>query len=247
MPVLSEPTAVSIGKILIATDFSAASERALAYAKALALRFGSMIELAHVFDPTVTTSWEAAELEVPPEERHKMSERRLGDFERKLLGAGIVTRTVCRGAKRPAEALLQIAKDDRVELIVAGTSSKTGLERVILGSTAEQLIRSAECPVLTVGPQARVPDPGPLTFRTIVFANDFSPEATKAAVYALSFAEDSGSKLYCCYAVQDDQQYKQSRKALDEGFRKASRRAPTTGATPNAWSNTAQPPRPFSN
>jgi nucleotide-binding universal stress UspA family protein len=221
MPVLSEPAAVSVEKILIATDFSASSERALAYAKALALRFGSMIELAHVFDPTTVPSWKAAELDISPEERLRMSEQRLGDLGRKLLGAGIVTRTICRGAHRPAAALLQIVKDDRIDLIVAGTTSKTGIERVILGSTAEQLIRSADCPVLTVGPQARLPEPGPLSFRTIVFANDFSPEATKAAVYALSFAEDSGAKLYSCFAVEDQYQYNKSTKELDEGFRKA--------------------------
>jgi nucleotide-binding universal stress UspA family protein len=221
MPVLSEPTAISVEKILIATDFSVASERALAYAKSLALRFGSMLELAHVFDPTVVTSWESAELEISPEERLRMSQDRLGDLERKMLSAGIVTRAVCRGAHRPAAAILQIAKDDQIDLIVAGTASKTGIERAILGSTAEQLIRSAGCPVLTVGPNARLPEAGPLTFRTIVFANDFSPEATKAAVFALSFAEDSGAKLYSCFALEDEYQYNKSYKALDEGFRKA--------------------------
>ncbi len=223
MPVLSEPTALSVEKILFATDFSAASERALAYAKALALRFGSLLELAHIFDPTVVTSWESAELEVSPEERLRMSQQRLGDLDRKVLGAGIVTRPICRGAHRPASALLQIVKDDKVDLIVAGTNSKTGIERVILGSTAEQLIRSAACPVLTVGPRARAPQPGPLSFRTIVFANDFSPEATRAAVYALSFAEDAGAKLYSCFALEDEYQYKKSYKELDEAFRRALR------------------------
>ncbi len=221
MPVLSEPTAVSVEKILIATDFTAASERALAYAKALALRFGSTLELAHIFNPTVVTSWEAAELDIPPEERHRISEQQLGEIERKMLAAGIVTRSVCRGSHRPAAALLQIAQDDHIDLIVAGTSSKTGMERMLLGSTAEQLIRSCTCPVLTVGPQARLPEPGPLTFRTIVFANDFSAEATKAAVFALSFAEDSGSKLYSCFAIENEYQYSKSYKELDESFRKA--------------------------
>jgi nucleotide-binding universal stress UspA family protein len=223
MPVLSEPAAVSVEKILIATDFSASSERALAYAKALALRFGSVLAIAHIFDPAVVSSWEAAELEISPEEKQRMSEQRLGDLERNMAGAGIVTRTMSRGGNRPAVTLLEIARSEKVDLIVAGTSSKTGLERVILGSTAEQLIRSASVPVLTVGPQARVPGPGPLTFRTIVFANDFSAEATKAAVYALSFAADSGAKLYSCFAIKDQSQYNSSYKELDEAFRKALR------------------------
>jgi nucleotide-binding universal stress UspA family protein len=221
MPVLQEPAAVSVETILIATDFTLSSTRALAYARALALRFGATLELAHVFDPTVSTSWEAPELEIPAEDRLRMSNDRLGGIERTLLGSGIATRTVCRGAHRPAAALLEIAREQSIDLIVAGTNSKVGIERVILGSTAEQLIRGASCPVLTVGPKARIPDPGPLTFRTVVFANDFSPEATKAAVYALSFAEDAGAKLYCCYAVQDEHRYGETRAILDEGFRKA--------------------------
>lgn len=221
MPVLSEPTAVTVDKILLATDFTAASERAFEYAKALALRFGSLLELAHVFDPTIVSSWEAAELDISPEERRRFSEDRLGGLERKLLGAGIVTRLVSRGGHRPAAALLEIAKEEDIDLIVAGTTSKTGIERVILGSTAEQLIRSSSCPVLTVGPRARWPEPGPLSFKTIIFANDFSAEATKAAVFALSFAEDSGAKLYSCFALENEYQYNKSYKELDASFRKA--------------------------
>ena len=221
MPVLSEPTAISVQTIMLATDFTISSERALAYAQALALRFGSTLKLAHIFDPSVVTSWETAELEISPEERHRISEQRLDDVERKLLGKGIVTRTICRGSHHPPVTLLQIAKEDRVDLIVAGTTSKTGIERAILGSTAEQLIRGALCPVLTVGPQARVPEPGPLTFHTIIFANDFSPEATKAAVFALSFAEDSGAKLYSCFAIENEYEYSKSSRELDLAFRKA--------------------------
>lgn len=221
MPVLQEPVAVTVEKILLATDFAVSSERATAYAAGLALRFGATLELAHVFDPSVTTSWEAAELEIPPEERQRMSSERLGVVERSLLGSGILTRTVCRGAYRPGAALLEIAREEKADLIVAGTRSKTGLERMVLGSTAEQLIRGASVPVLTVGPKAKMPPAGPLTFRTVIYANDFSPEAARAAAYALAFAEDSGARLFCCYAIPDEHQYLQTREELDEGFRKA--------------------------
>ncbi len=221
MPVLQEPAAVSMQTILLATDFSWASERAVAYARSLALRFGSTLELVHMVDPTVTSSWAAPELEIPPEDKLRRGCERLGEEERKLLATGIPTRTVCRAARKPAEALLELAKEDGVDLIVAGTQSKTGIERLVLGSTAEQLIRAASCPVLTVGPKAKLPGPGPLMFRTVVYANDFSPEATKAAVYALSLAEDAGARLYCCYTVEAEYRYGETRQALDEGFQKA--------------------------
>jgi nucleotide-binding universal stress UspA family protein len=221
MAVIQEPVAISLDRILVATDFCASSERAIAYAKALALRFGSMLELAHVFDPTVATSWEAVELEVPPEERERQSAERLELVDRRIRQSGLETKQVVVGARRPAAALLDLAKHDKVDLIVAGTQSKVGIERLVLGSVAEQLIRGAECPVLTVGPNAKMPPDGSLTFRSVVFANDFSDEATKAAVFALAFAEDAGARLYCCYSVEDEYRYGDTREALNAAFKKA--------------------------
>jgi nucleotide-binding universal stress UspA family protein len=52
-----------------------------------------------------------------------------------------------------------------------------------------------------VGPHATTPGDAPLVFQNIVYATDFSAEAAKAAVYALSFAQDSGSHLYFCYVL----------------------------------------------
>lgn len=221
MPVIQEPIAVSLENILLATDFTVGAERAAEYAKGLALRFGATLELAHVFDPSVTTSWVAAELEIPPEERMSQSKERLNDWQKHISTLGIATKVVCRPAHRPAAALLEIAREDKIDLIVAGTQSKVGIERLVLGSTAEQLIRNANCPVLTIGPKAKRPVAGPLRFNTVVYANDFSPEATKAAVYAFSFAEDSGARLYCCYAVQDDGRHGDKRADQDKIFQEA--------------------------
>jgi len=57
MPVIEERVSVSINKILLATDFSSASEKAACYARALARHFASAVEIAHVFDPSVVTSY----------------------------------------------------------------------------------------------------------------------------------------------------------------------------------------------
>ena len=99
--------------------------------------------------------------------------------------------------------------------------SKSGVERLILGSTAEQLIRSAKCPVLTVGPNAKGPGDAPLVFQTIVYATDFSPEAAKAAIYALSFAQDSGARLYFCYVLGLQAATSWTREVLDRAFQTA--------------------------
>jgi nucleotide-binding universal stress UspA family protein len=221
MYAIQEPTAVSIERIVMATDFAPSSERAMAYAKGLAHRFGATLELVNVYDPSPVRSWEAAELDITPEEAERRSVSRLAILASELREEGVRITPLSRGAKRPASALLEIAAETEADLIVAGTQSKNGVERLVLGSTAEQLIRSASCPVLTVGPKARMPQPGPIEFRTVVYANDFSPEATRAAVYALSFAQDSAAHLYCTYVLDDDGRYGETREALDAGFKRA--------------------------
>jgi len=81
-----------------------------------------------------------------------------------------------------------------------GTRGNKGLARLVLGSTAEMLIHQARCPILAIGP--RVPAPKqPVGFQRIVYATDFSPEAAKACVFALSFAQDFGAHLYLCHVL----------------------------------------------
>jgi len=224
MLVLADPVSVSIDTILLATDFSPESERAAAYAQAIARRYGSALEIAHVFDPSVVTTYEEAIIGLPVEERRRASEANLEKLRARLGSGGVVTRAVPLEAHRPAPALLAAAQEHKVDLIVAGTQSKSGLERLLLGSTAEQLVRSSECPVLTVGPKARVPGDEPLVFRTIVYATDFSAEAANAAVYALSFAEDSQARLYCCYVRPASSESPAVTELLDGDFLRALRK-----------------------
>lgn len=201
MPVIGERVSVSVGKILLATDFSLASEKAASYAKALARRFSSIVELAHVFDLSLVVAYEEALIGLPINERRKISNESLEQLRDDFVSSGIETRTLSSEGHRPDLELLRIAKEQDVDMIVTGTQSKSGIERLILGSTAEQIIRNAECTVLTVGPHAKAAEDTPLTFRNIVYATDFTPSAKKAAIYALSFAEDSGAHLFLCYVI----------------------------------------------
>jgi nucleotide-binding universal stress UspA family protein len=116
---------------------------------------------------------------------------------------------------------MSAAQEKEASLIVAGTRAKPVLDRLVLGSTAEDLIRHAACPVLTVGPKVKDPGDGPLTFRSIVYATDFSPEAARAATFALSFAQDSGAHLYYCYVMGGNPERYGIRETLDKGFEAA--------------------------
>ena len=217
MPVLQR-VSVSLRNILFATDFSSASDLAASYVKALALNFRSSVEIVHVFDPSVVTTYVEAILGVPVKDRQRVMSDSLEQVKNDFTSCGIETQTSLPEGQRPHTTVLKLAHEHATDLIVAGTTSKSGLERIAVGSTAEDLIRNAACPVLTVGPHAIQPPEGPLVFRSIVYATDFSAEASKAAVYALSFAQDSGAHLYFCYVAGTDTMAEE-RKTLDERFK----------------------------
>jgi nucleotide-binding universal stress UspA family protein len=219
MPVLQR-VSVSLKSILVATDFSSVSEIAASYAKALALNFRSSVEIIHVFAPSPVASYVDGILGMPNSEKQLHSIESMDKLQQDFAGSGIDVRTALPEGHPAHHTLLKFANLHETDLIVAGTHSKSGLERLVLGSTAEELIRNAVCPVLTVGPHARRPQDGPLVFRTIVYATDFSVQASKAAVYALSFAQDSGAHLYFCHIAGADVTPAQ-REALDTTFNTA--------------------------
>jgi nucleotide-binding universal stress UspA family protein len=224
MPLIEDRVSVSVKKILFATDFSSASEKAAFYARALARRFSSTVEIAHVFDPSIVTSYEEAIMGLPVNERRRIANENLKRSRDDFSAFGIDVRTTSPEEHQPSAGLLKIVKEHGIDLIVAGTHSKSGVERLILGSTAEQLIRNAECPVLTLGPNAKPPGDAPLVFQTIVYATDFSDEAAKAAVYALSFAQDSGAHLYFCYVLGPQTDTTAKREFLEGAFQSALKR-----------------------
>src|ERR1035438_2948080 len=150
MPVLQR-VSVSLKSILFATDFSSASDKAASYAKALAVNFRSAVEIVHVFDPSRVATYVESILGAPARERQRTMTESAERLQQDFVAAGIDTKTSLQEGHRPYVEVLKLAKQHETELIVAGTHSRWGLERLVIGSTAEDLIRNAECPVLTVG------------------------------------------------------------------------------------------------
>ena len=232
MAVTQEPVAVSIDTVLLATDFSGASEKAASYAKAIARRFGSVLEMIHVVDPSAVAICDEVAGCIPPQSGalNDAQTRTQASF----IEAGVVTRSFTIEGHDAAHSLLQLASQHKIDLIVAGTQSKTGVERLFLGSTAEKLIRTADCPVLTIGPSAAWPVEGPLEFRCIVYATDFSTQSAKAARYALAFATKHGARLCCCYVENTEAEVPAMRANTTADFTEALRRMmPETG--PDAY------------
>jgi len=145
---------LALKKIILATDFSENAEHAMSYARDLASTFGAEIDLVHVHQPPVYTgAFAYGAIEMPPdfaEETRRLLSARLQE-QRDKLGSGIEVKTTLKEGV-PFKELIHHAAENDVDMIIMSTHGHTGLKHVLLGSTAERVVREAPCPVLTVRP-----------------------------------------------------------------------------------------------
>jgi nucleotide-binding universal stress UspA family protein len=142
----------SIEHILIPTDFSVHSQKALTYAKEIAKLYGSKLQLLHVIEETVHPAFyvtgKTSIFELVPDIKTKSiqaMEKQLDETEGSEIGASI---DVVEG--RAATEIIKFAETHRSDLIVIATHGLTGIEHMLIGSIAEKVVRQAQCPVFTV-------------------------------------------------------------------------------------------------
>jgi nucleotide-binding universal stress UspA family protein len=123
-----------ISRIVVPTDFSPESEKAVAYAAALARRMGSALYLVNVLEDA--------------DGYHDARARLAALASRLAIGTRRVALDVRPGS--PAEAIAEAAQRYGADLVVMATHGRTGLSHVVAGSVAEDVIRRAECPVLVL-------------------------------------------------------------------------------------------------
>jgi nucleotide-binding universal stress UspA family protein len=145
-----------IHTILHATDFSDRSGYALRLACSLARDYGARLIVLHVVTPPTILYGEGVPL---PDPDMLFREARDQLYAMEVPEAGVrAERWIEEGD--PATEILAIAEEQSADLIVLGTHGRTGLRRLLLGSVAEQVMRKASCPVLTVStPVATSPLP----------------------------------------------------------------------------------------
>ncbi len=137
-------------RLLIATDFSEASERAFAYAISMAAQNRAEIVLLHVFEPVPPELKVLESGFVDPSFRERASEE-LSEWRRRVPHELTAT-AVFREAKAAHEEILLAAIEFDVDLIVMGRQGRKGLGRLIHSSTAKYVLKHATCAVLVTAP-----------------------------------------------------------------------------------------------
>jgi nucleotide-binding universal stress UspA family protein len=191
--------AITIKRILYATDFSAASSAALPVVTAIARRYGAGVYVAHVRSPLPYTM-ATPEAVCVIESRHEREARVAMD---QVLHSpemqGLATSAIVETGD-PAEELKRTVRDYDIDLAVLGTHGRTGLMRLLMGSIAEELFRSLNCPVLTVGPNC--PRKIPVeTLNPILYPTDLSPASRAAFPYVASLAVEYRAKIILFHTI----------------------------------------------
>ncbi|MEJ2008940.1 MAG: universal stress protein [Acidobacteriota bacterium] len=190
---------LKLKNILWTTDFSTPSNASLPHAVAVARRYESKVYLAHVVAPSAYPM-------ISPEAAPYIEELRRGTAKRLATLAGSdqlaeIPHEPLLGHGEVAEELNRMVKEHEIDLLVLTTHGRRGLRRFLLGSVAEEVWRTAACPVLTVGPHAIGRAADEIAMRQILYPTDLSAESFAAAPYALSFALEYESKLAVLHVV----------------------------------------------
>lgn len=186
-------------RILVATDFSAAADNARAFAEHLARRFAAELHLVHVRvlleDPHL-----AAEHGIAVERLMELSEDPARETLQSTAADSDVTAHphLIRGMSA-SEAIVETAADLACDLVVTGTHGRRGLKHLLLGSVAEEVVRTAPMPVLAVRESWSLTADG---VKGIVVPHDFSDRSTATIRVAAAWAAALGARVHLIHVVE---------------------------------------------
>jgi len=191
---------LNLRNIVFLTDFSEPSSAALPFAIALARKYSATIHALHVLTPE-PYFFPAPGLGTLAAEAHEdSSQEEMERVEAALFGVPHDTSIVREINVWPA--LEQTLKEHQADLIVTGTHGRTGAEKLLAGSVAEEVFRRSRVPVLTIGPQVRRQVHNAARFHAVMLATDFTPESLAATPYAVSLAQESEARLILLHVIR---------------------------------------------
>jgi len=193
METVSAGERITLKNILFLTDFSEASAAALPYAAMMARAYGAKVTALHVVVPSAYTYMAAEMSATLLEAQGDTAKTEMGKVEAEL--GGLPREAIIERNIGVWPVLKKLLPEREVDLIVLGTHGRTGLKKVVFGSTAEEVFRRTSVPVLTIGPGVRRNVNHDGRFQCVLFATDFNCVSSVAASYAVSLAEENQSRL----------------------------------------------------
>ncbi|HEX3354229.1 MAG TPA: universal stress protein [Terriglobales bacterium] len=192
-------TEIKLDNILYLTDFSKPAEAALPFVTAIAREYGSKIYALHIllsdfyarmtpeFGDVVTAGLEQAA-------RGKMKK-----IDARL--SGLPHQTIVEWGADIWTNLDRMVEKNEIDLLVLGTHGRSGIEKFVLGSVAEQIWRRSNLPVLTIGPGVNRAWSGE-RFKSVLFATDFTAQSLAGLPYAVSMAREHRAHLVCLHVIR---------------------------------------------
>jgi nucleotide-binding universal stress UspA family protein len=189
---------ITITRILCPVDFSQHSVHALAHAVAMAKWYEARLTVLYVW-----VNQGAVDLPPIVLAEHKRAQI-LNDMQR-IAGRheGVSIDFLIREAADVHQEILDQAAALGADLLVVGSHGRTGVQRLLLGSVTEKLLRKGTCPLMVVPRRAPDTEPAePVQFERILCPVDFSDASLTALTYAMSIAQESDADLTVMHAIE---------------------------------------------
>jgi nucleotide-binding universal stress UspA family protein len=193
---------IALNNILYLTDFSDCAEAALPVATAIAREFGAKIYAMHVLLPDVYTFLAPEFGQVVITGLEQAAETKMRKIGSRL--SGLPHQTAIERGSQVWPILQREVERNNIDLVILGTHGRTGVQKLLFGSVAEEIWRRSQVPVLTIGPG--VTPRAAERFNCVLFATDFTVQSLAGLPYAMSMARECRAHLVLLHVIR---QFKQ--------------------------------------
>jgi nucleotide-binding universal stress UspA family protein len=216
IPMVPTEVFASFKKLVVAYDFSPHADTALDYALDLATKQNSEIILVHVQNPNneaIAAGDEATRAyKVIPNVRECLEQK--ADHSRRL---GVDTRWLLKPGST-AESLAQVVAELQPDVLFLGAYGNNRLDRKVLGSTAESLLRTLPCPVVTIGPKATKKKSNPNQLEKVICPIDFPDDVHERLMMISGVAKALRADVELVHAVDVCHEHSLPHNAADIQF-----------------------------
>jgi nucleotide-binding universal stress UspA family protein len=193
MATVGTKTETKLRNILYLTDFSGPSDAALSFAMMMGRGYGATVHALHILLPTPYPYMGPGLTALALEAEEENAQAEMQKVESQL--AGLEHETIVERGVSVWPGVEQAIQVSAIDLIVVGTHGRTGADKLLMGSVAEEIFRRSPVPVLTIGPSVRSGAHNGARFHRVLFATDLTPESLAGAPYAVSLARENQARL----------------------------------------------------